>query len=145
MALPSQIEVHSGGDMRLYVGLWLVWLAALLNIVIHWQAMALALQLVSFALLMLSIPRRSVPSLKAQKLRLHASGNFSCDESQGRWHSNTWRNPWYTVIRVRTEDKQWWAWISASRNSPDVYRRLGIWCRYSPQQSAEKTGTRHLP
>jgi len=145
MALPSQIEVQSGGDGPLFVGLWLIWLAALVNMLVHAQAMPLALFAVGACLLILSIPRPSFPSLKLQHFQLHATGNVTGVEMQGRWHSNTWRSPWYTVIRIRTEKQQWWAWISASNNSPDAYRRLGIWCRYSPQQSAEVSGTSHLP
>ncbi len=140
MALPNQIEVQSGADQRLFVGLWLLWLAALVNTLVYVQVMPFVLQVFSFALLILSLPRGNSASLKRQYLRLHASGSLSCDELQGRWSSNTWRSPWYTVIRIQTEKQLWWAWISASKNPPDVYRWLGIWCRYSPQQPADMAG-----
>jgi len=143
MALPSQIEIQCGGDRRLLTGLWLVWLAALLSTLAYAQLMPLALQLISFTLLIASLPRASSRSMKPQHLRLHASGSLSCGELRGRWSSNTWRNPWYTVIRIQTGKQQWWAWISVSRNPPDAWRRLGIWCRYSPQQSPGMAGFDH--
>ncbi|HKX55881.1 MAG TPA: protein YgfX [Xanthomonadales bacterium] len=137
MSLPSQVELQSGGDRRLLAGLWLVWLAALSAVLVHAQRMPGVLLIAGAVLLLLSIPRADSPSLQTRHLQLQSNGSVSYGDLYGQWHRNTWRSPWYTVIRIQTSHSHWWAWISARNNSPESYRRLGIWCRYSPQQSGK--------
>ncbi len=139
MALTNVLELQSGSDQRLRLGLWLVWLAALLSVAVHAQRMPLLLLLISAVLLLLALPGFKSPALKHQRLQLHADGKIIYEHFQGRWHSRIWRSPWYTVIRIETGQQKWSACISSANNSADVYRRLGIWCRYSPQEIAPDT------
>lgn len=145
MALPNQIEVQSGGDRRLFLGLVVVWLIALVATLINAQRMPALLLVACVALLLWSVPRSSSHSLQPRRLRLQANGSVTFGDWHGRWNANSWRNSWFTVIRIRTDQSQWWAWISARNNLPQDYRRLGIWCRYCPQQAGKAGDNGQLP
>jgi hypothetical protein len=145
MTLPSQIEVQSGGNACLTAGLWLVWLGAVSAILAHAHRMPVMLLIAGTVLLLGSIPRTFSASLQRRQLHLQANGSVSYGEMHGKWHSNTWRCSRFTVIPIRTDKTHWWAWISARNNLPENYRRLGIWCRYSPQPNDRWNKNGQLP
>lgn len=144
MALPGLIKVQSGGDPRLWAGLWLIWLAAAVTTLVNAARQPALLSMASVVLLLWALPRVSA-SLQPRQLQLQSNGSVSYADGHGRWSTNTWRSPWYTVIRIRTDQTQWWAWISARHNSAEDYRRLGIWCRYAPQQTGKQGNIGQLP
>jgi len=134
MALPKVIELKAGPDRRLTALLWLVWLGALVSSLLHLGKMPMLLWPVCAGLLLWSIPWPKASWLKVQRIDLYANGQASCGELQGRWHSQPWRSPWYTVVPIKLGNHKFRACISATQNSANDYRRLSIWCRYSPQE-----------
>jgi hypothetical protein len=140
MALPTLIELQSGADRRLKVGLWLVWMAALGSVAVHLSQKPVWLVSLSAGLLLWSIPLHRSPIHRSRHLLLHANGQASIAGKPGHWQRNIWRSRWYTVIRIEQGGQHWHAWISAQNNSAHDYRRLGVWSRFCPRETETASG-----
>ncbi|MDZ4731195.1 MAG: hypothetical protein SH820_14755 [Xanthomonadales bacterium] len=136
MALPALIEVNSGPDRRLHLVLWVIWLCALSNLLLHASHLPLLLLLTGLAILWWSIPWRRSSALQGQRLQLHANGLVCYGATQGCWQPNIWRSRWYTVINIHNGTERWQAWVSAANNTTEDYRRLGVWSRFSPRDNS---------
>ena len=136
MGLPSLIEFQSGADPCLRVVIWASWMAGCLALCLNVSVMHPVIGLACMLAAAASFPLWTLRSLHQRYLKLHADGTVSLSPGHGRWSPNTWRTRWYTVIRIQSGKRKWHAWISARNNSPDDYRRLGIWCQFLPMDAA---------
>ncbi len=139
MALPTLIEIHTGPDRRLRLELWAIWLTALGSLLLNAPRMPLPLLIIAIIALGWSAPWRTSLSLQGHRLQLHANGTVCYGEAHGNWEPDIWRSPWYTVVSLQIGKTRWRAWISAANNTPDAYRQLGIWGRFSPQEQVADT------
>lgn len=143
MALPSRIELCSGVSQRLRLGLRLVWFTALINLALQAERAPLSLLLISGLLLLWSWPGNLSAGAQTRRLVLHVNGLAQWGDEPGEWQRNTWRTRWYTVIRFKSAQRNEWLWISAHQNHAETYRRLGIWCHFSPRPPAAGVNDSH--
>ena len=134
MGLQSAIELYSGPDRRLKWFRCALWLAALVVFLLNADRMPVVIILPVLLMLAYSWPGIQRQQNTMQHIVLYPDGKAMDQQGEGSWSREIWSSPWYSVIRFRSRNRTRLYWICASCNTADDYRRLRVWCRFSPQQ-----------
>ncbi len=136
MAQPPCIELQTGPGRLYRIAVPGLWLLAAAVVVAHVQVLAWPLSAAACSLLALLWPGVNDPLQKTHRLFLYSNGTAVLDDLRGTWGAQSWSCRWFSLLRIDQPNRTLRVLVSARCNRADDYRRLLVWIRFVPFDTA---------